>query len=830
MPPLSVSKWLTALVALASFAAGGCVAPRKSPITGPDAADIADGPVVNADAEPGDAPAEQAAETDALADAREDAPQSADAPDAAVSPDLARDTSFSEDPGFDAGTTKSVNGAACSSGTTCTSGSCVDGVCCESACTGQCEACAESGTRGRCVAVTGDPRGTRTVCAGKGSTCGGTCDGSGRLACSYPGTQKECVAASCTGGTATVRSGCDGHGACPTAQTVPCAPFMCDGNNCAGGCSAASPCTAGNYCEAGRCNPKKTPGSQCLDGTQCASGYCVDGVCCQTACDGACQSCNAGTAGTCGAVKSADDDHCNGQLTCDAAGACKRRRGSGCTGTGDCASGFCVDGVCCDRACAGQCEGCAEPASPGTCVTVTGAPRSPRAPCGGTAECAGTCAGGSTTCAFPAVACGPAASCNGSVLSRRGLCSVGSCQPGGTQDCSPYACSASSGSCPGSCSSDGDCAAGFACRMGKCATPPSPAVSVGSSSNGSCAVLMNGKVVCWGSVPSRPAGLGPFEVPGVSNAVRVTLDFAHICVLTSDHKVLCWGGNGGGQLGDGTTTPRDTPGPVPSNAQPWTTATELCSVDGHSLAVVGGTVFGWGINPNATLGQPTTTSQIATPLALTIPGIAGQLACNVSTGSVFTSMMKFCAWGNNGSQLASPDTMVNVVQPPLCVNADPSAPSTAFAELTGGGFFTCGRLTSGGYRCWGDNNLGQYGMGTSSAGGPYPGMASTGVSIKRIAASNHHACAIFADNRLRCWGGNPNRELGSGSTNVKETTPQQVLDLGADIVDVSGNAFAFHTCAVRMDGSVWCWGGNDSGQVGTGSTSTFVDRPTRVSL
>lgn len=89
----------------------------------------------------------------------------------------------------------------------------------------------------------------------------------------------------------------------------------------------------------------------CTVAAQCASGFCVYGVCCDTACDGACQSCSqTGKVGTCSPVKNATDDTCTGGSTCDSTGACRKILGQSCSGANPCASGNCVDGVCCATA------------------------------------------------------------------------------------------------------------------------------------------------------------------------------------------------------------------------------------------------------------------------------------------------------------------------------------------------------------------------------------------------------------------------------------------------------------------------------------------------
>src|SRR6185369_14317670 len=101
---------------------------------------------------------------------------------------------------------------------------------------------------------------------------------------------------------------------------------------------------------------------------QCASGFCVDGRCCSSACAGTCQTC---ATGACSSVVNADDDTCMGANTCNATGTCVKRQGQLCTTSAQCASGFCVDGRCCSSACTGTCQTCAN--ASGVCSAVTNA-------------------------------------------------------------------------------------------------------------------------------------------------------------------------------------------------------------------------------------------------------------------------------------------------------------------------------------------------------------------------------------------------------------------------------------------------------------------------
>jgi hypothetical protein len=194
---------------------------------------------------------------------------------------------------LDTGSTKLPNGAACSAASACVSTLCADGVCCESACSGQCEAC---GPQGKCAAVTGSPVGGRPACAGQG-VCAGSCDGSNRQSCRYPAAEKQCASASCQGSTAYSSAVCDGTGACLAQTTVSCSSG-CAGSICVGGCSASNPCPGDQFCSASKCFPRRSEGVSCIASDQCTSNHCVDGVCCDSPCADICYSCRMATTGT----------------------------------------------------------------------------------------------------------------------------------------------------------------------------------------------------------------------------------------------------------------------------------------------------------------------------------------------------------------------------------------------------------------------------------------------------------------------------------------------------------------------------------------------------
>ncbi len=266
------------------------------------------------------------------------------------------------------------NGKPCAAAAQCKSKACSDGVCCDAVCGGPCEACQKALTGkadGSCAKVAAgipDPGSCDTGgCSGKACACAS--DGACRLAdgqpCLVPAqcgsgfcADGVCCNTACSGGCAACAKalGAADDGSCNDhAIKNDIDPGVCDSANHEGLCIDA-PCGCDG---AGVCKGKK--GSGCTPGNNlgCLTGFCVDAVCCDGPCNGACATCSvtlgAAMNGSClaKAVKDMDDDACingcaNPPCTCDGAGLCKNKLGSMCTAPGDCASGKCCpDDTCC---------------------------------------------------------------------------------------------------------------------------------------------------------------------------------------------------------------------------------------------------------------------------------------------------------------------------------------------------------------------------------------------------------------------------------------------------------------------------------------------------
>ena len=136
---------------------------------------------------------------------------------------------------------------------------CVDGVCCSTACTGQCQACNTSSMLGTCVTITGTPVGARPGCnqSDPANVCTSmTCDGTSATACtSFVGTETTCGIASCIDGLGTPGAVCEGDGGCVKVSPASCGVYGCVADMCATTCNNTSECSPGNFCDvkSGKC-------------------------------------------------------------------------------------------------------------------------------------------------------------------------------------------------------------------------------------------------------------------------------------------------------------------------------------------------------------------------------------------------------------------------------------------------------------------------------------------------------------------------------------------------------------------------------------------------
>src|SRR6185312_2312339 len=266
---------------------------------------------------------------------------------------------------------------------------------------------------------------------------------------------------------------------------------------------------------------------------------------------------------------------------------------------------------------------------------------------------------------------------------------------------------------------------------------------------------------------ARPAPLIEAIAPGA-----IAAGAQHTCAVDARGVLWCWGRGSNGQLGPGHLV--DTPLPsqvaLPAGSGP---ATAVDGGDAHTCALVapadglGGQIYCFGDDTHGQLGDGRTSSRPA-------PGLVALGASGVRASAV-----------------------------------------------SAGGGHTCAIEVDGGAWCWGRGDRGQLGLGTTAdAPTPAPLALPGGATAAAISAGSAHTCAIDGAGSVWCWGADDRGQLGLGATGADVTAPAAVAGLPAPATGVA--AGGVHSCATLADASVWCWGGNDSGQLGDGTTT---DRP-----
>lgn len=366
------------------------------------------------------------------------------------------------------------------------------------------------------------------------------------------------------------------------------------------------------------------------------------------------------------------------------------------------------------------------------------------------------------------------------------------------------------------------------------------AKSIGANFNHNCAARHSGQPACWGDNGFGQLGdgtttdrLNSVAITSIGNAVALSPGGSHTCALLSDGSLRCWGRNALGAVGDGTNIDRLTPVPVSGLfSNPASLVAALAGGALHNCALLAnGTVRCWGSNSGGRLGNGTT---LDSSIPVTVSGLAN--AVGLSSGN--TSSGHTCAlivdgtvrcWGLNSLGQLGDGTATNQSTPVAVAGV------TTAVALAAGNAHTCALLANGLVRCWGANNVGQLGDG-STTNRSFPVTVPGLTNVVAISAGRVHTCALLADSSVRCWGANTSGQLGDGTT-TDRLSPTTVTTL---LTAPNGQTFVInllnvvqlapaneHTCARSARGAVLCWGNNSQGQLGDGTTSGQI-RPSAV--
>lgn len=398
-----------------------------------------------------------------------------------------------------------------------------------------------------------------------------------------------------------------------------------------------------------------------------------------------------------------------------------------------------------------------------------------------------------------------------------------------------------------------------------------------------CVVRDNSTVVCFGSNTSGQIGAGAVasiggaanqmgdnlvavDIPmgAASSITQVTTGANHTCVLRDDGAVVCFGANGSGQLGLGDTANRgDQSGEMGTalatvQLPAGTKARAITAGAAHTCALLDDdSIVCWGGNADGQLGAGDTVVRGDNAGEMGNALVRVDLGTNRRARAVIAGADHTCAlrdddsivcWGlgangrlGTGNENSVGDESGEMGDALVTVNLGTGRIALA---VSAGAAHTCAIRDDESVVCWGVGSNGRLGNGSSADVGINASQLGDALAavdlgleskVLAVAAGSAHTCAIRVDYELKCWGSGSSGRLGIGSTATRGTLPEHMgedlaaVNLGEGVSARAISLGASHTCAVLSDSRLKCWGLASSGRLGNGSTSNnLADSPTEL--
>ena len=337
-----------------------------------------------------------------------------------------------------------------------------------------------------------------------------------------------------------------------------------------------------------------------------------------------------------------------------------------------------------------------------------------------------------------------------------------------------------------------------------------------------CIIDADGRLECWGVGTSYQHGVGststrstPITVASHIEFSKVESGFYHVCGIDVDLQLWCWGRGGLGQIGVGSNN--DAAYPVHIDAFAEGVLQTSLSGERTCALTLSRQVYCWGSNSDGEIDRSGVSSY-------NIPRHVQSLS-NLTVESISAAQDHTCAILDNGStvcwgqpsQGAMGDNAVSVTSEEL---RWPLLPSSKRAVAISSGFLhTCTLMDDASVYCWGSNQYGQVGSGsTTNQPVPVEVLSSTD-NVVGISLDNAHSCAWLANGTGMCWGYNADYRLGIGNT-TNMPVPTQVLDHSSNALPdkriIHMDAGFANSCAMYYDGSISCWGRSHNSLYGNG--------------
>ncbi len=348
-------------------------------------------------------------------------------------------------------------------------------------------------------------------------------------------------------------------------------------------------------------------------------------------------------------------------------------------------------------------------------------------------------------------------------------------------------------------------------------------------------LLKDGGVRCFGFNAYGELGDGsttnrfaPADVVSMGSGVTQLSAGQHTSCAVKNSAAFCWGYNYYGQIGNGIVTGSGAATTAPQavlNMQEG--VSKVSTGAATSCGIKNGALYCWGYNGNGQFGNGTTspsTSGTAAAVPTMNSGVTdvdisiynAYHVCAVKNGGAY-------CWGYNGSGQLGDGTTIARYSPTPVVGLGSGVTSIGL-----GNNFACA-IKDGSIYCWGANSVGELGLGDATnrtAAVKLPFF--NGKTIKKLSVGGAHSCAIVVNsgnNEVYCWGQNVNGNLGTGNT-LNASTPQRILALdGATDVNASalydGNSWAAMSLAI-VGNRVMATGNNSYGQYGNNAANMLI--------
>ena len=442
--------------------------------------------------------------------------------------------------------------------------------------------------------------------------------------------------------------------------------------------------------------------------------------------------------------------------------------------------------------------------------------------------------------------CGPTG-CTNSPLEDETICDTGVCIDGNCcAGCVDEAGRCQAGDSVIACGSGGVSCGGCPCSSDRCdgvGCPPDylRAVQLAAGEYHTCARMLGGDIYCWGRNIQGQLGLGdrtprrrPVRVGSETDWSHIATQHSHTCgirVRGTRREIHCWGAGTSGQLGNGRSSSLDLPTALDTDRADWD---DVATGQFHTCATTRSQLlYCWGGNPSGQLGIPSSTGELTPAPVGEGTSIAGswrsvslgsEQTCGVRQAPGATETQLYCWGGGSVGALGLGDFM-NRTLPTQLLGTDWAQPFLGYRH-------SCATLTPGQVACWGLNRSGEAARPPSETFVTMPIGADASTDWRSISLngaappfSGGNTCGVKSDGTLWCWGEASGGRLGMGPGAITDLSrPTRVGDSN-DWFSVAVGAR--HSCALKRDGTVWCWGDGSGYQLGLGDGRPR-NTPTRV--